>query len=1080
MPNSALHRLDEALGSVVRSALPAALHELFRGLDSALSEQFLRAGSNQDAQALYEFQQFCKKHGERVIDTCCIAICQHLGTAGAEAPAEQQSVSEWSLVDDREVEDMLLARNLVRVLREALGVFEWRACACLSRLVGRYLPDADNPLSLEFLLRRLQDGLAMRERPVLIRSLFQGEVERALPEALRSYLQALAAQFEMQRVEPLPQPEVLMRSHCEPQVRQPDSADAVCQAIRRMRRTETPLSPSPGPAHDAGDVPLSEALAALQRQQAPASGWGAQQLLEQLQQQGCQLTPRQYEDTHLVSEVFEAFGQEAGLAPTLRPLLQRLLLPVLEATLREPAAIADSAHPVRATLDRLLRLCDYTEPPNKTLEAGVEDLVERILDEYQGDAEVFTRFDAELDELLSIQQRGYQRSAQRVMQLHRGHDILESAQREVALAMAAICGERVPKLLAQWLDSGWRDLLVNELIRSDDKKLSWRADLALTSLLVKRLQEASEGLAETDRAARVDEVDHLLQILRRRMGEFGAGHFQQASVLAELREQLLGMSPVELVEGPPLPPAAPPVPAQLHRWRERLEALQQGDWLLTEDGQPLQLIWRNPQMDHYVLVDDQGQEAGSFGVAELAGKLAEGALVVDGAGGEGEGLVHRTLQDMVGRLYREIAHARSHDELTGLPNRRSFEGALAQSLSAGDTPSFLMAHIDQFSLINGHAGPVAGDACLRQVANRLQMWLPTASCMARVGGVEFAVVLPACAEARAAELAEDLRAAIEAEGFAWNGHRHGLTLSIGVVEAAQRHDVANLFFDLQSACNDAKEAGRNRVQRFSEVADDGRVGLLAIAARVDDIVEREDLSLRVQQIAPTASDSPEPPHYELLLVMQNELPLQDFIAAAERYHRMTKVDRWVLRRIFSELERHPQLWQRCSGLSINLSGSSLNDDRLLGFIESLFERYAVDPRRICFELTETAAVANLAKTADLVRHLQRAGCSFSIDDFGVGFSSFDYLKRLPVDYVKIDGSFVKEIERSPSDLAMVRSINEIAHALGRRTVAEYVETPSIRARLAEMGVDYVQGFGVQKPRPLGDWLQAEEALLDPC
>ncbi|WP_256573193.1 EAL domain-containing protein [Pseudomonas sp. CC6-YY-74] len=324
-----------------------------------------------------------------------------------------------------------------------------------------------------------------------------------------------------------------------------------------------------------------------------------------------------------------------------------------------------------------------------------------------------------------------------------------------------------------------------------------------------------------------------------------------------------------------------------------------------------------------------------------------------------------------------------------------------------------------------------------------------------------------------------MRRAVEEEGFAWDGSRHGLTLSIGVVEAADQHDVSNLFCDLQAACNIAKEAGRNRVHCFDRAADDDRIGLQAIAARIDDIVERENLSLRVQQIAPAAPDSSELPHYELLLVMQNELLLQDFIAAAERYHRMTKVDRWVLTRIFSELERHPQLWTRCSSISINLSGSSLNDDRLLGFIESLFERYAVDPRNICFELTETAAVANLAKTADLVRHLQRAGCTFAIDDFGVGFSSFDYLKRLPVDYVKIDGSFVKEIERSPSDLAMVRSINEVAHALGRRTIAEYVETPSIRALLAEMGVDYVQGFGVQKPRGLGDWLSDEALLLCP-
>ena len=332
------------------------------------------------------------------------------------------------------------------------------------------------------------------------------------------------------------------------------------------------------------------------------------------------------------------------------------------------------------------------------------------------------------------------------------------------------------------------------------------------------------------------------------------------------------------------------------------------------------------------------------------------------------------------------------------------------------------------------------------------------------------MALPGYDESQALALAERLRTEVESQGFVWEGHRHGLSLSIGVVEASSRHDVANVISDLQSASNSAKQEGRNRVHCYREAQDGEHSGLLAIGARVDDIVEREELSLRLQQIAPLAVDSHELPHYELLLVMENDLQLVDFIAAAERYQRMPKVDRWVLKRIFSELERHPQVWQHSSSISINLSGSSLNDDKLLGFIESLFEQHAVEPSRICFELTETAAVANLAKTADLVRHLQLAGCSFSIDDFGVGFSSFDYLKRLPVDYVKIDGSFVREIEHSASDLAMVRSINEIAHALGRKTIAEYVESASIRERLLELGVDYVQGYGVEKPRPLEQWL----------
>ncbi|HSX86414.1 MAG TPA: GGDEF domain-containing phosphodiesterase, partial [Pseudomonas sp.] len=351
---------------------------------------------------------------------------------------------------------------------------------------------------------------------------------------------------------------------------------------------------------------------------------------------------------------------------------------------------------------------------------------------------------------------------------------------------------------------------------------------------------------------------------------------------------------------------------------------------------------------------------------------------------------------------------------------------------------------------------------------------------ARIGGVDFAVVLPYSDEYPAGLLAETLRAAIEAHPLEWQGHSHGMTMSVGLVLTSERHDVINLFRDLQTACNTAKEEGRNRVHIYSDEIDGARTGLMAIAGRVDDIVERGELSLRVQQIAPARAAVEQLPHYEVLLVMQNELNLLDFIGAAERYNRMTKVDRWVLKRVFAELAQYPWLWAQCSGLSINLSGSSLNDDKLLEFIETLFEDYAVPPEKICFELTETAAVANLTKTADLVRYLQRFGCTFSIDDFGTGFSSYEYLKQLPVDYVKIDGSFVKEIERSPSDLAMVKSINEIAHVLGRKTIAEYVETPSIRERLVELGVDYVQGYGVELPRTLGELLASCKSDLAPA
>jgi EAL domain-containing protein (putative c-di-GMP-specific phosphodiesterase class I) len=356
------------------------------------------------------------------------------------------------------------------------------------------------------------------------------------------------------------------------------------------------------------------------------------------------------------------------------------------------------------------------------------------------------------------------------------------------------------------------------------------------------------------------------------------------------------------------------------------------------------------------------------------------------------------------------------------------------------------------------------------VAALLRKQMPESATVARIGGADFAVALAKTDGGRAFQLAEALRSTIEANAFDWQGNSHGITMSLGMVLTSDRHDVVNVFCDLQMACNAAKESGRNRVHIYEEQTDGAGAGLMAIAGRVDGIVERGELSLRLQKIAPAPFEHNELPHYEVLLVMQNDLSLLDFISAAERYNRMTKVDRWVLKSIFSHLAQHPNFWNISGGVSINLSGSSLNDDKLLGFIEALFDQYQLPAEKICFELTETTAVANLTKTADFVRHLQKFGCTFSIDDFGTGFSSFEYLKRLPVDFVKIDGGFVKEIERSPSDLAMVRSINEIAHVLGRKTIAEYVETVSIREQLVAMGVDYVQGYAVERPKPLSELL----------
>ncbi len=1068
--------VTQALCQAVSTHLAPCLEGLFDAIQSALKEQRLLARSNVEAQGCEEFLRLCHCQRERVVAQTIELIIERLPegiTPQANAPSSE---SEWQLVDDAEVEEMLEARRLVRQLRETLGTFEWRSCARLNATTGAHAKDRESPLSLEFMIRSLQARLHLREQLPVVREHFYAVAARELGVMLQAYFKQLDTVFAEFGVEPRIEPDVHPFLQRQRERRAALKPDAPYQAIQQLRAVEG------GSAHPASisqtqpsRVPeastLQQALGAWQRSSTPAQGWAAEQLLQQLGQAGVELSRRQSDDVAVVAELFKHIDQEAQLAQDLKPALRRLLLPVTQAALLEPGAFADATHPVRATLDKLMRLCDFSEPPNHVLEKRVQQLIDGIVQDYQGDSQVFSRCNEELEQLLAVQQRAYSNNADRVRQYNRGRDALEQARQQVGRELGKVFDPLAPKVLLDWLDVGWRELLVHELIRQGEESAEWLDDLALIRQLNDWLHadmQSDNGSAGT--VERAYECGPILQLLCQRMESFLPGQYRHLPVLKEMQQQLLGEAPVALVEAPALPRQEVLFgldPAQ-QRWRERLQQLHEGDWLVTDKGQHLQLIWANPTADHYVLVDRQGREAGSFTAQTLMEQLATGWI--GAAPPEGQGVIQDHLEDIVGQLYRDIAYARSHDELTGLFNRRSFEAAVAQSLASAEPSAFIYGHIDQFSVLNSSFGPLAGDTYLKQTASLLGQLLPSNAILARIGGVDFAMVLPQADGPAARQQAEALRAAVEANPLEWQGHSHSVSMSLGIALNSDSHDVINLLRNLQMACNTAKEAGRNRVHVYSEEIDGTRTGLMAIAGRVDDIVERGELSLRVQQIAPTISSDGRLPHYEVLLVMENELKLLDFISAAERYNRMTKVDRWVLKRIFGELAQRPDIWRHCSVLSVNLSGSSLNDDRLLAYIEALFEDHAIPPQRICFELTETAAVANLTKTADLVRYLQRLGCTFSIDDFGTGFSSYEYLKRLPVDYVKIDGSFVKEIERSPSDLAMVKSINEIAHVLGRKTIAEYVETASIRQCLADMGIDYVQGYGVQMPLSLDSFL----------
>ena len=439
-------------------------------------------------------------------------------------------------------------------------------------------------------------------------------------------------------------------------------------------------------------------------------------------------------------------------------------------------------------------------------------------------------------------------------------------------------------------------------------------------------------------------------------------------------------------------------------------------------------------------------------------------------------------------MARRMAFLASHDPLTGLLNRREFETRLNQVLESAQAGqrehALLYLDLDQFKIVNDTCGHIAGDELLKQLANHMQKEIRASDVLARLGGDEFGVVLEDCSVDKAKQIADLLRQSVKDFRFLWESRTFEIGVSIGLVPISRDSGgITEVLSAADSACYVAKDHGRNRIHIYQpgDRAMAQRRGEMQWVHRLRQGLENNSFDLYCQAIVPLGEEaSPSARFYEILVRVQDEdlvLPAA-FIPAAERYHLMPSIDRWVIRTVFSMLEEH----QARSGggepgsarFAINLSGQSLGDEKFLEFVMQQFAQHHISPASICFEITETAAIANLARARDFIARLKSMGCRFALDDFGSGLSSFGYLKSLSVDYLKIAGDFIEGMVEDPVDHAMVDAINQIGHVMGLTTIAESVENAPILNSIRELGVDYAQGLGIDTPKPLHQVLQLPE------
>lgn len=439
-------------------------------------------------------------------------------------------------------------------------------------------------------------------------------------------------------------------------------------------------------------------------------------------------------------------------------------------------------------------------------------------------------------------------------------------------------------------------------------------------------------------------------------------------------------------------------------------------------------------------------------------------------------------------LSNQLRYRASHDDMTGLLNRSEFESQLQHAINTarteGSEHAFCFIDLDLFKIVNDSSGHAAGDELLRQISSLLKKHVRRNDVLARLGGDEFAILLGGCSIKRAEEIANKIRQEVYSFRFVWEDKSYQLGVSIGVVTvSAMSGTVSDVLKAGDVALSLAKEQGRNLVHVLGteqgSVAE--RETEVSWVERIHNSLDNNGFQLYAQRII--SLDDSEPDQYEILLRMTDEdggvIAPGAFLPAAERYQMMPRIDRWVVRRALKTLGQHFGPGSEVGMFSINLSGQSLGDRDFVKFLYEQLDSTAFNLEMVCFEITETTAIANLSVASQLMSDVKKRGCKFSLDDFGSGLSSFAYLKGLAVDNLKIDGSLVKDIAKDEASRAMVKSINEVAHALGLKTVAEYLENDELISLARSIGIDYGQGYGIAKPVPLDSVIELYEKTRQP-
>jgi len=774
----------------------------------------------------------------------------------------------------------------------------------------------------------------------------------------------------------------------------------------------------------------------------------------------------------VVDRFFRSVVESPKLSDYAQQRMRQLEVPVLKVVMRDPAFFDDQDSPVRGVMNRLAQLGVKGGRINPVVQRRVDELVHRITTDFEQDTGVFEQTVQELDTLIDRQNLVYRRNVERVTAAAEGaQKVAESKKAVTDVLNQKLGGRKVPKAVLSLLDGGWRDLLSLTWIRQGPDSQLWQDYLAVIDSLLSFAADPNSAI----------NLPELLRVIQDGLASISSNHMPSSQIRDELK-QFLVRSPDKSPELVEIPPAKPDQSdtrklsdreqRSLQRWINRAQQLRTGDWLRDqekpEEPQYIRLVWIARGFSRFVFVNHQGMRVVELELDALARHMRKGIIVPDSQ--YERPLVDETIDRMVRKVYDQLSWASTHDELTRLLGRREFERMLDQQLARReDERSLVRLDLRRFRLLNDTAGYQAGDETLKRVADLLRSHVGDGMPVARLAGNEFAMLVPS---ESASEAAENLIQAIEEAEFTFGGRVYRLSANIGVVPTLPALVSAERWLRAsEQALAGSRQQGHGKVSEYALGAED-QARQEQIAAKVASLsnLNEERMLLRCQKIIPLHANASMAAQYEVLISMYDDegnlITGRDFVRMAERYDRMQAVDRWVVGHMLDWLREKAPDPRHFGGVCINLSGYSLNDQTLLEFIYEKLSEKDAPIERLWFELTEASAINDVQSVADFILEMKELGCRFCLGNFGSGPSSFEFMRSLPVDLIKIDNAFTGQLSTSETDRAMVRSMVDMAHYMKREVIASRVESRDVLDMLRQLGVDYAQGFVVEKPRLL--------------